>query len=144
MQFGYSDHTNGIEVCIAAAALGATVLEKHFTLDRSMGGPDSKFSLEPDEFRNLVDDIRNAELAEGTIKYGPVPAEVNSVHFRRSLYVVKDIGEGEEFNSENNRSTRPALGIKPKFYEKIIGKLASRNLSAGTPLCFSDVEGVIE
>ena len=141
---GLSDHTMDNISCVMSVAHGATVIEKHFTLDRSMGGPDSKFSLEPDEFRNLVDDIRSAELAEGSIKYGPVPAEANSVNFRRSLYVVKDVGEGEEFNSENIRSIRPALGIKPKFYEKIIGKLASRDLSAGTPLSFSDVEGVIE
>lgn len=139
---GLSDHTLDNVSCIMSIAHGATVIEKHFTLDRSFGGPDSAFSLEPDEFATLVADVRKAELAQGGVFYGPVAAEKNSVNFRRSLYVVNDIRQGEIFTDENLRSIRPALGLKPKYLVSVLGKRAAFDISAGTPLSAIMVEGL--
>ena len=130
--------------CIMSVAYGGVVIEKHFTLSRSSVGPDSAFSLEPKEFKQLVDDIRNAEKARGDICYGPTEAEKNSVNFRRSLYVVEDIKAGEKFNASNIRSIRPASGIKPKYYEAVLESYAARDISAGYPLNFIDIAGEIE
>jgi pseudaminic acid synthase len=131
---GLSDHTLGTTVPVASVTLGAKLIEKHFTLDRSVKGPDSKFSLEPSEFRNMVAAVRKAEKALGTITYGPSAEECQSKVFRRSLFVVKDVQRGETFTSENVRSIRPGNGLHPRYYPVIIDKFASRDIKRGTPL----------
>lgn len=137
---GLSDHTLGTTVPIAAVALGATVIEKHFTLSRADEGPDSSFSLEPAEFREMVDAIRIVEQALGEIKYERSEKEQASVVFRRSLYAVADIAEGETLTTENVRSIRPGHGLKPKFLKSLLGKVASKAISRGTPISASAVE----
>ena len=137
---GLSDHTLGTTVPVAAVALGATVIEKHFTLSRADEGPDSSFSLEPAEFREMVDAIRIVEQALGEIKYERSEKEQASVVFRRSLYAVADIAEGETLTTENVRSIRPGHGLKPKFLKSLLGKVASKAISRGTPISASAVE----
>ena len=139
---GLSDHTLGIGVSVAAVALGATVIEKHFTLSRAEGGVDSAFSMEPIEMAQLVSECEAASLALGEIKYGPTPAEERSLVFRRSIYVAQDIKAGEEFTSKNIRVVRPGRGLKPSFYERIVGKKAQRELKMGQPLSFDVVYGL--
>ncbi len=134
VQVGLSDHTHGTATSVAAIAVGATVIEKHFTLARADGGPDSAFSLEPDEFRRLSDDCKNAWLAMGDITYRLQPAEAGNIVFRRSLYVVKDIAEGEELTSANIRSIRPGHGLQPRFLPDVLGKLARQPITRGEPL----------
>jgi len=132
---GLSDHTLGTAVSIASVALGAKVIEKHFTISRAEGGVDSAFSVEPIEMKNLVSDVNNVYQSLGNVFYGPTEAEIPSLKFRRSLYVVKDIKEGELFTSENIRSIRPANGLSTKVYEEIINKkCASFDIKAGLPL----------
>lgn len=131
---GLSDHTLGTAVPIAAAMLGACIIEKHFTLSRSISGPDSNFSLEPNEFKMMVDSIRIAGKATGEIFYGVSQDEMKSRVFRRSLFVVKDVKKGELFTSENVNSIRPGYGLPPKFIKEIIGKRAAQHISRGTPL----------
>lgn len=131
---GLSDHTLGIEVPIAAVALGARVIEKHIILDRSLGGPDAHFSLEPAEFKMLVDAVRNVEKSLGQETYELTESSKQSRDFMRSLYVVKDVKQGEAFTSENVRSIRPGYGMAPKNYERILGKTASEDIERGTPL----------
>jgi len=131
---GLSDHTLSIEVPVAAVALGACILEKHFTSSRSVEGPDSKFSLEPHEFRATVDAIRVVERALGKPNFGPTTREQASKVFRKSLFVVEDVKAGEVFTSRNVRPIRPGAGLPPKHYEEIIGKHATRDLDRGTPL----------
>ena len=131
---GLSDHTLGIEVPITSIALGACIVEKHFTLSRSIRGPDSTFSLEPEEFRQMVNSIRIAEKSLGNIRFGFSEDESKSIIFRRSLFVVADIKAGEKFTSENVRSIRPGQGLSPKYLKEILGAVASRNISKGTPL----------
>ena len=131
---GLSDHTLGIEVPIAAVALGARVIEKHIILDRSLGGPDAHFSLEPAEFKMLVDAVRNVEKSLGQETYELTESSKQSRDFMRSLYVVKDVKQGEAFTSENIRSIRPGYGMAPKNYERILGKTASEDIERGTPL----------
>ena len=132
---GLSDHTMGIGASIAAVALGARVIEKHFTLRRADGGVDSSFSIEPEELKNLVVESERAFLAMGRIQYGVQKAETKSVDYKRSVYVSKDIKAGDIFTKENTRVIRPGFGIAPKFYESIVlGKAASRDIKAGTPL----------
>ena len=131
---GLSDHTLGVGVSIASVALGATVIEKHFTLDRSEGGVDSAFSLEPSELKTLVDESKRAFLSLGNVKYGLTSDEVNMVKFKRSVYVSKDIKKGEVFSEKNIRVIRPGFGIKPKYFHLIIGKKSKSNVSAGKPL----------
>jgi pseudaminic acid synthase len=131
---GLSDHTMGIGAAVAAVALGATVIEKHFTLRRADGGVDSSFSIEPEELKALVIETERAFLAMGSIQYGVQEAEKKSLLFKRSLYVVKDITAGSKFTSENVRVIRPGDGIKPKYFEQVIGKVASQDIKAGTPL----------
>ena len=130
VKIGLSDHTMNIETVVAAVALGATVIEKHFTLDRALGGADAAFSLNPDELKATVDAIRNTEKLMGKVSY-----EVNPKNriFARSLFAVKDIKKGEKFTSENIRSIRPGCGLHPKFYEEIIGKTAKCDIKFGTP-----------
>ncbi len=136
---GLSDHTRGIEVAIAAVALGACIIEKHFTLDRSETSPDAAFSLEPGEFRELVSTLRKTEEALGTIHYGPTERETESLKFRRSLFAVEDIPAGARLTEQNVRSLRPASGLPPKDFRKIIGRRAKRLLPKGTPLQWQDL-----
>lgn len=131
---GLSDHTLGKAVPIAAVSLGACIIEKHFTLCRSSGGPDSAFSLEPDEFKSMVQSIRVAEQALGTVHYGLSAAETQSRVFRRSLFVVKNLRAGEMFCGENVRSIRPGQGLHPRYFSEIVGRAASRDVCRGTPL----------
>ncbi|MEI8309168.1 MAG: pseudaminic acid synthase [Verrucomicrobiota bacterium] len=131
---GLSDHSMGVGVSVAAVALGATVIEKHFTLNRADGGVDSDFSMEPAEMKQLVIETRQAWRALGQISYCPTEDEKKSLQFRRSLYVVKNIKSGEPFTPENLRSIRPGLGLSPKYLTRVIGKLAACDLARGTPL----------
>lgn len=131
---GLSDHTLGIEVPIAAVALGACIVEKHFTLSRSVPGPDSAFSLEPQEFKAMVDAIRVAEKALGRVHYGVSEKEAKSRAFRRSLFVVRDIKAREIFTEENVRSIRPGYGLHPRYLNQILGCRATADVERGTPL----------
>jgi pseudaminic acid synthase len=131
---GLSDHTLGIAVPVAAVALGACVIEKHFTLARADGGADSGFSLELEEFKAMVDAVRIAEDALGKIRYGGSLGDEKSKIFRRSLFVVKNIKNGEVFTPENVRSIRPGYGLAPKYYEEVIGREAACDVMRGTPL----------
>ncbi len=131
---GLSDHTLGIAVPIAAVSLGAKVIEKHFTLSRKHRSPDSFFSLEPDEFKELVENIRIAESALGKVRYGLTKGERQSRVFRRSLFVVDNIKKGEFFNERNLRSIRPAYGLPPKYLKTILGKKAKRDIKRGMAL----------
>jgi N-acetylneuraminate synthase len=131
---GLSDHTLGTAVSVASIALGAKVIEKHFTISRNEGGVDSAFSMEPIELKNLISDVNVAYQSMGNILYGATEAELPSLKFRRSLYVVKDIKKGELFTPENIRSIRPANGLPTKHYEEILSKKAAVDLIAGTAL----------
>jgi pseudaminic acid synthase len=131
---GLSDHTLGIAVPVAAVALGACIVEKHFTLSRDIPGPDSAFSLEPHEFKAMVEAIRTVEKALGKVHYGVSEREMQSRIFRRSLFVVKDMKAGEMFTEENVRSIRPGYGLPPKFLKYIIGRRATQDITMGTPL----------
>lgn len=131
---GLSDHTLGIAVPVAAVALGACVIEKHVTLSRKAPSPDSVFSLEPAEFKQMVDAVRFAELSLGSVKYEPAESEISSKAFRRSIYVVEDIEEGDTFTKENIRCIRPGYGISPKYYSLILNRIATRSLKRGTRL----------
>lgn len=136
---GLSDHTLGHEAALIATALGGCIIEKHFTLDRSEPTADAAFSMEPEEFRRMVCTIRNAEAALGNVTYGPTEAEQESLGFRRSLFVIRDIAAGRPLTSDNIRSIRPAAGLPPKDYHRIIGRKAARDLIAGTPLQWEDL-----
>ncbi|NBC05533.1 MAG: pseudaminic acid synthase [Bacteroidetes bacterium] len=131
---GLSDHTLGIGAAVASVALGARVIEKHFTLSRADGGVDAAFSIEPDEMKALVEESERAFLALGDVQFGIQKAEKKSLRYKRSIYVVKDISDGEEFTKENIRVIRPGDGLKPKFFEKVLGKKSSRDIKRGTPL----------
>ncbi|QTN00382.1 pseudaminic acid synthase [Sediminibacillus dalangtanensis] len=131
---GLSDHTQGIGVAIASVALGATVIEKHFTLSREEGGVDSVFSLEPKELQQLVNETNKAWESLGEITFGPTEKEKASRTRRRSLYITKDIKAGDAFTKDNLRAIRPGLGIPPKYYDLVIGKKARKNAVKGTPL----------
>lgn len=131
---GLSDHTMGIGAAVAAVALGASVIEKHFTLRRSDGGVDSAFSLEPHELKSLVIETARAHQALGHIQYGIQPAEEKSRLFKRSIYISRDIKAGESFSPENLKIIRPAKGLLPKYWDIALGKKAKSDLKAGTPL----------
>jgi N-acetylneuraminate synthase len=131
---GLSDHTFGSAVAVASIALGGCLVEKHFTLRRADGGPDAAFSLEPDEFRALVQDCKRAWRALGRATYDLQGSERGSVAFRRSLYVVSDISAGEELTSENVRSIRPGFGLPPKHLPEVLGRRAAHDLKRGDPL----------
>jgi N-acetylneuraminate synthase len=131
---GLSDHTLGIAVPVAAVALGACIIEKHFTLSRAEPGPDSAFSLEPDEFRAMVEGVRTVEKSLGTVHYGLSGKDEASRVFRRSLYVVEDIRAGEPIMDRNVRSIRPGHGLPPKYLPAVLGRRVSKDLIKGTPL----------
>lgn len=141
---GLSDHTPGIVVPVAAVALGATVVEKHLTLLRSDGGPDSAFSLEPAEFEEMVNAVHTTEKALGKTHYGGSEIEEKSKVFRRSIFAVEDIREGESFTTDNIRSIRPAYGLPPKYLSDIINKKAACNIARGTPLTNTLIQGGLE
>ncbi len=136
---GLSDHTMGIGAAIAAVALGACVVEKHFTLRRADGGVDSAFSIEPEELAALVTESERAFLALGSVYYGVQEAEAKSLRFKRSIYVVQDVKAGECFTRENLRVIRPGDGLQPKYYETLIGKMANQDIKAGTPLSWNNL-----
>jgi len=139
VQVGLSDHTMGTGVAVASVALGATVIEKHFTLSRDDGGVDSAFSMEPQEMKALVEETERAWQALGEIKYGATEKEKASLKFRRSIYVAEDIKAGEKFTKSNIRVIRPGYGLKPKYYEEVLGNNAKRNFKKGEPLSFKDI-----
>ncbi len=141
---GLSDHTPGTTVPAIAIALGANLIEKHFTLARSDGGVDSAFSLEPAELAELVQAARIAKVAVGHPSFEPTSEEKKILKIRRSLYVVSPISKGEEFTESNIRSIRPGLGMKPKYLEQVLGRRASRNLQFGEPLQPSMIDGGLE
>lgn len=131
---GLSDHTMGIAVPVAAVALGACIIEKHICLNRADGGPDSAFSLEPMEFKAMVDAVRTAEKALGSIQFSAAAHETNSLKFRRSLFVVENVKKGELFTKQNVRSIRPADGLHPRHLEDVLGKRAAFDVERATPL----------
>lgn len=138
-EVGLSDHTMGVGVAVGAVALGATVVEKHFTLSRAEGGVDSAFSLEPTELSVLVQETERAWEALGQVSYGPTEAEKKSLVFRRSIYVAKDIAEGEIFTKDNLRIVRPGLGASPELYPYLLGRKARQSYVKGSPLNFSQI-----
>src|SRR5262249_19076758 len=131
---GLSDHTLGIAVPVAAVAIGACIIEKHLTLSRSLPGPDSVFSLEPHEFKEMVGAIRTAQKALGKVYYGISEKEMSSRVFRRSLFVIQDIKGGEPVTERNVRSIRPGHGLPPKYLRDVLGRRFVRDLVMGTPL----------
>lgn len=134
VQVGLSDHSMGSLGAVTAVALGASVIEKHFCMSRSIDNPDASFSMEPAEFKQMVSDIRDVEKAMGTISYGPTAQEEGNTAFRRSIFVVKDIRKGELLTEENIRVIRPGYGLKPKYYGEVLGKKAKMDIDFGTPL----------
>ncbi len=133
-QAGISDHTMGIGVSIASVALGATVIEKHFTLSRADGGVDAAFSMEPDEFAALVTESKRAWQALGVITYGATEREKESLKHRRSLYISKDMKLGEVFTRDNLKAIRPGLGLPTKYLDMLLGKKISKDVVKGTPV----------
>lgn len=131
---GLSDHTMGHTMAVAAVALGAKIIEKHFILDRKIGGPDASFSMEPSEFRQMVDEIRKTELALGQVNYDLTPKAKKSRQHSRSLFAIKDIKSGDVFTNDNVRSIRPAFGLHPRNLKKIIGKKSKVDIKRGEPL----------
>ncbi len=131
---GLSDHTMGIAVPVAAVALGACIIEKHLCLSRADGGPDSAFSLEPEEFKAMVDAVRTAEKALGSIQFAPSAREAGSRKFRRSLFVAENVKKGEVFTAQNVRSVRPSDGLHPRHLKEVLGQHAARDIEKGTPL----------
>lgn len=137
---GLSDHTLGIGAAVASVALGATVIEKHFTLSRVEGGVDAAFSLEPVEMAQLVRECRTAALALGAVSYERAEQEQKSLQFRRSLYVVEDMKAGDVFTEKNLRRIRPGMGLSPKYYDIILGKKVNRDIVRGTPVQWDLIE----
>ena len=133
-EVGLSDHTMGVGVSVASVALGATIIEKHFTLNRTDGGVDSTFSMEPTEMAQLVVETERAWQALGQVSYGPTDAEKKSIQFRRSLYVVQDLKAGDVLTKENVRAIRPGMGLAPKYLEHVLGRHIRKNVVRGTPL----------
>lgn len=131
---GLSDHSMGSLSAITAVALGATIIEKHFCISREIDNPDASFSMTPEEFKSMVEDVRNVERAKGSIQYGISQQETNNHMFRRSLFVVKDMKKGEKFTQENTRSIRPGHGMKPKYLKVVIGQKSLQDIERGTPL----------
>ncbi|UTJ06366.1 pseudaminic acid synthase [Arcobacter roscoffensis] len=139
VEVGFSDHTIGSTAPIVATTLGAKVIEKHFILDKSIGGPDSEFSMEKEDFSKMIKEIRNTEKLLGKVDYKLTEKRKKSRTFSRSLYVSKDIKEGEFFSKENIKSVRPGLGLHPKYLNEILGKKAKKDYYFGDALTFSDL-----
>ena len=137
---GLSDHSMGCTVAVASVALGAKMVEKHLTLSRADGGPDAEFSMEPAEFKQMVDEIRIVEKALGKVTYELTDQQVRSREDGRSLFVVKDVKAGEEFSEENVRSIRPNFGLHTMYYDVVIGKKAKEDIAKGTPLAWNLIE----
>ena len=142
-EVGISDHTLGIGVAVASIALGASVIEKHFTLSRADGGVDAAFSMEPEEMRALVKESMHAWQAIGRISYGPMETEKKSMIFRRSLYITQDMKVGDILTRENIRAIRPGHGLPPKYLEVVLGKRVGRDIKRGTPVSW-DLIGCLE
>jgi pseudaminic acid synthase len=140
VQVGFSDHTMGIEGPVVAVALGATVIEKHFILDKKVGGADAHFSLDESEFRAMVDAVRVAEKMKGKVDYEMTDKKKNSRHFSRSLFVSNDVKAGDVVTKENVRSVRPGVGLHPKYYHEVLGKKFILNCEKGTPLSLTLIE----
>jgi len=138
-EVGLSDHTLGITSPVVSVALGARIIEKHFILDKSIGGPDAAFSLDKEEFALMVKHVREAEKALGQVSYELDTKAQASKELGRSLFVVKDIPQGHELTPENIRSIRPGYGISPKYYYEVLGKKANKELKRGTPLRWEDL-----
>jgi pseudaminic acid synthase len=137
---GLSDHTLGVGVAVASVALGARVIEKHFTISRAEGGPDAAFSMEPQEFKMLVEETERAFLGLGEVQYGIQEAEKKSQRFKRSIYIVEDMKAGDVFSEKNIRIIRPGLGLAPSFFETIIGKRLNKDARKGTALNFDLID----
>ena len=137
---GLSDHSMGSLGAVTAVAMGANVIEKHFCLSRSIDNPDASFSMEPNEFKEMVNTIRTVEKAKGKVYYGPAKQEINNLNFRKSIFTSKKISKGEIFTSDNIRVVRPAYGMKPKYYEKIIGNKAAVDIDEGMPLREDEID----
>ncbi|WP_456273271.1 pseudaminic acid synthase [Bacillus sp. AK031] len=140
VEVGLSDHTLGVTVPIVSVALGARVIEKHFILDKSIGGPDASFSLDKHEFKCLVESVRDAEKALGCVDYKLTEKKEKSREFSRSLFIVKDVQKGEILTEENVRSIRPGYGLKPKYTNKVIGNKAKQNILKGTPVSWDIIK----
>lgn len=136
---GLSDHTMGTTVSVASVALGATVIEKHFIMDRKIGGPDASFSMEPDEFASMVKQVREVEKAMGQVSYPTDATKIKGREFSRSLFVVNDVKAGDVFSEDNIRSIRPGNGLAPKYLSDVLGKRAAHDIERGTPLSFNDI-----
>jgi len=136
-EVGLSDHTLGIGTAVAAVALSATVIEKHFTLSRAAGGTDSAFSIEPHEMTNLVIETKQAWESIGQVKYGPTVSEQPNLKYRQSLYITHDMKAGEIFTTDNLRSIRPGLGLAPKYYEVVLGRKVNQNVKKGEPVTWN-------
>jgi pseudaminic acid synthase len=139
---GLSDHSTGPEVAVLATALGACVIEKHFCLSRDEGGPDSTFSMEPDDLRQLVAAVRTAESALGRVSYGATKPEKKNIVFRRSIFVVEDVAAGAVLDETNVRVIRPGYGLQPKHFEAILGRKAAGPIARGTPLSWDLIQPV--
>lgn len=137
---GLSDHTMGTTAAIAAVALGACVIEKHVTLSRAAEGVDGSFSLEPDELQSLCQQTKASWQALGVVSYKQQPAEQENIRFRRSIYVVENIKQGEQLTAKNIRIIRPGYGLKPKYLPEVMGKYAEKDLHRGHALSFADVQ----
>lgn len=137
---GLSDHSLGSVAAVTAVALGAKVIEKHFCLSREIENPDASFSMEPEDFRQMVSDIRCAEKAIGNVRYGPTKQEEGSLVFRRSIFAVKDIDKGERITKDNIRIIRPGYGLPPKEYENVLGKTVKSAIAYGEPLSYEKLE----
>lgn len=133
-EVGLSDHSRGIGVAVASVAMGASLIEKHFTLNRDDGGVDSKFSLEPHEMEMLVIETNRAWQSLGAVSYGPTESEISSIMFRRSLYITQDMKKGQALSRDNFRSIRPGFGLAPKHFNELMGKRVKKNLPKGTAL----------
>jgi N-acetylneuraminate synthase len=140
VEVGLSDHTLGIGVPLAAISLGATVIEKHFTLSRAEGGVDSAFSLEPSEMHALTQEAARAWQALGDVRYGATEVEKKALQFRRSLYIATDLQNGDILTRENIRAIRPGYGLPPKFLDRLLGKRVTRDIKRGTPADWTMIE----
>ncbi len=135
LQCGLSDHSMGALGAVAAVAMGASVIEKHFCLSREIRNPDSSFSMEPAEFAQMVKDIRTVEKAKGNVYYGPSEQEKDGVLYRRSIFAVQNIKKGERLTEDNIRVIRPGYGMSPKYFNNVLGKIAVTDIERGTPIC---------